>query len=320
MEAFHRGIKIRRWAVYMLILCVTLAGLPAAGLSQSTDALRIGFTAGNLENPYFVEFVGHIEAMCEELGIALSVYDGKNDVARQIAIIQQWTSEAYDAVICSPIDPTTLQTAISDCMQAGIPFINIDSECVSKTTFIGAEQFAYGYAAGKIAADWLNANIAEDMTIPCVILTKPQSLAIIERGNGIMNGLLENCDRARIVSTLRYMDRESAETEVRQVLTEIPDVLCIVGVADVSVLGAYDALTEQQRENPGLCLVGLDATAEMLEMIAAGTVIRGTVSQDLKVYAQTCVQAALDAIDGHPSDHIFMDITPVTIENVQDYI
>lgn len=52
-----------------------------------------------------------------------------------------------------------------------------------------SHSYEYGYTAGKLAADWLNTNCSASQTVACALLTKPQSLAVIDRANGIIEGL-----------------------------------------------------------------------------------------------------------------------------------
>ena len=47
-----------------------------------------------------------------------------------------------------------------------------------------SHSYEYGYTAGKLAADWLNTNCSASQTVACALLTKPQSLAVIDRANG----------------------------------------------------------------------------------------------------------------------------------------
>ena len=61
-----------------------------------------------------------------------------------------------------------------------------------------SHSYEYGYTAGKLAADWLNTNCSASQTVACALLTKPQSLAVIDRANGIIEGLRENCTFAQI--------------------------------------------------------------------------------------------------------------------------
>ena len=49
-----------------------------------------------------------------------------------------------------------------------------------------------------------------------------------------------------------------------------------------------------------LCLVGIDASAPVLKKIQEGTVIRGSVSQDTKGFAEVTIHAAIAAIQGNP--------------------
>ena len=73
-----------------------------------------------------------------------------------------------------------------------------------------SHSYEYGYTAGKLAADWLNTNCSASQTVACALLTKPQSLAVIARANGIIEGLRENCTFAQIVATKPYSDQASA--------------------------------------------------------------------------------------------------------------
>ena len=105
-----------------------------------------------------------------------------------------------------------------------------------------SHSYEYGYTAGKLAADWLNTNCSASQTVACALLTKPQSLAVIDRANGIIEGLRENCTFAQIAATKPYSDQASAREMTEQMMREHPEIRCIVGVSDMSILGAYDAL------------------------------------------------------------------------------
>ncbi len=310
----------------ILIVCI-LAGCGKTVQEEPGPApevgrtIRFGYSPGSMDNPFTVEFYAYLEQLCSEAGIQLDVQDGENDVAKQMKFLQDWIREQYDVVICSPIEPTTLQPMIDDCMEAGIPFINLDSECQRRTTFLGVDQFDYGYQAGKIAADWLNAHETGETEVLCAVLTKPQSLAVIERANGIIQGLTENCAFTRIVATQPYSDTESAKTATLALLEEEPDLRCIVAVADFGILGAYEALQSLGRaEDESMCLVGIDATEPVLNMIHEKTIIRGTVSQDTKAFAERTVEAAIAALSGQVESAIILENEPVTQDNVNKFL
>lgn len=311
------------WVLLCLLLALSACGSAAAQKTAEKPEehrIRIGFTPGSMGNPYTQEFYACMQESCAALDIGLTCFDADNDVAKQLRAIQSWVADGYDAVICSPIEPTTLQPVIDQCMESGIPFLNVDSECQRKTAFIGVNQYEYGYTAGKLAADWLNANYSGAEPVACAILTKPQSLAVIDRANGIIEGLQENCAFAQIVSTQPYSDQTSAQETTVQMLRQTPQIRCIVGVSDMSILGAYDALAELGLLDELFCLVGIDASAPVLEKIMEDTVIRGSVSQDTKGFAEKTIQSALAAIRGEPIPESSIRIEAVTIENAADYL
>ena len=183
--------------IWILCLLLLLTGCNArqqqAEARAAAHQYRIGFTPGSMGNPYTQEFYACMQEHCAALDVELTCFDADNDVAKQLRAIQSWIADGYDAVICSPIEPTTLQPVIDQCMDSGIPFLNVDSECQRKTVFIGVNQYEYGYTAGKLAADWLNANCDASQTVACAILTKPQSLAVSDRANGIIEGFADVC-------------------------------------------------------------------------------------------------------------------------------
>ena len=147
-----------------------------------------------------------------------------------------------------------------------------------------SHSYEYGYTAGKLAADWLNTNCSASQTVACALLTKPQSLAVIDRANGIIEGLRENCTFAQIVATKPYSDQ------------------------------AMKLLNEE------MCLVGIAASAPVLKKIQEGTVIRGSVSQDTKGFAEVTIHAAIAAIQGNPLPESSIKIEAVTMENVAAYL
>ena len=289
-------------------------------IEKEQKEIKIGYTSGTMTNPYLQEFSAYLQELCNEKNISLVIADGENDVAKQMLYIQKWIEEGYSAIVCSPIEPTTLQPVIDDCMEAGIPFINVDSVCERYTTYLGVDQEEYGYTAGKIAAQWLTDNYAESDKVACAVLTKPQSLAVIERANGIIDGIEENCEFAYIVVTKNYSDAETAKIAVMEIFSEYPEVKCIAGVSDMSILGAYQACEELGLLEENLCLVGIDATEPVLRLIQDQTIVKGTVSQSSKLFAQKAIEAVEKAVEGNPLNEVLLKIEPVTYDNVSDFL
>lgn len=293
---------------------------PDESESQNNKQLFIAYAVSNFENEFYRQFVAYMEEYCEELGIRLTYKDGESDVTKQINAIEEWIQQGVDAVICAPVDPVAMQSTADTCMGLGIPFINTDAECENKTSYIGVVQYDYGYKAGKIAAEWLNENQPGKDIIECAILTKPQSFAVIERANGIIDGLVENCPRARIVAQVPYTTVKESREAISKVIGEHPDLQCVVSVADTGILGAYQAFLATGKNTDNICLVGIDATDTVLKKIAENSMIRGTVDQNIRYYARTSIDLTVKAVEGEPIERINLETKEVTMKNIKDYI
>lgn len=321
---------LKRLVVIILITAAMLfsacADSPAAEESLSpvhtpdADGYRIGYSCMDMDDSLSREFCDYLKQCCEALDIELVLHDGKSDVAQQIAILGKWVNEGIDAVICSPVDPTAIQYSADMCMEAGIPFINIDSECERKTSYIGVSQFEYGYAAGKIAADWINENLQDKDIVTCGILDTPQSFDYIDRANGMIAGLTENCSRARIVAHEGYTSEEEAYQAAWRALEADIFIDCFLAGTEAGLSGAYNAMLATGIETSQRCLVGLGASSVVLEKIANGTMVRGTVDLGGHRFAQLTIDVTVAAINGLPIRTTKLDIIPITINNIHEFI
>lgn len=311
--------------VLLLSACSIHSGKPEATGSSPTPGIdktgyRIGYSCMDLDDSLNREFCDYLKSYCQEQNIELVLHDGKSDVARQIMMLQRWAGEDINAVICSPVDPTAIQSAADMCMDAGIPFINIDSECERKTAYIGVSQYDYGYAAGRIAADWINDNLADQEVVTCGILESPQSFDYIDRANGMIAGLMENCDRVKMVAHEGYMSEEEAFQAASRILDQNIFIDCFIMVSEAGLNGVYDALLATGVDTSQRCLVGLGASNSVLQLIADNTMVRGTVVQGTDQFAKLTVEVAVDAINGVFTSRTLLDIIPITISNVNQFL
>jgi len=285
-----------------------------------SDGYRIGYSCMDMSDSLNIEFCEYLKQCCDTLDIELVLHDGKSDVAQQIAVLEKWVDEDIDAVICSPVDPNAIQYSADMCMEADIPFINIDSECERKTAYIGVSQFEYGYAAGKIAAEWINENLQDREVVTCGILDTPQSFDYIDRANGMIAGLTENCSKAKIVAHEGYTSEAEAYQAAWHMLEADIFIDCFVTATEAGLNGAYNAMLATGIDTSQKCLVGLGASSEVLKKIENGTMVRGTVDLGGYRFAQLTIDVTVEAINGLlPVSKIKLNIVPVTIDNVQEY-
>ena len=68
------------------------------------------------------------------------------------------------------------------------------------------------------------------------------------------------------------------------------------------------------------CIVGLGSSEEVLKLIAADSIVRGTVEQGTGNLAQQVLDVAVDAIEGKEVSRLELKIVPITLSNIQNHI
>ena len=296
----------------------------STGLKETAGAedqpYRIGYSCMDIEDTMSQLIYERLTELCEDRNITLYFHDGKSDVAQQISMLEHWIGEELDAVICSPVDPITIQSSVDMCMASGIPFICMDSECERKTVYIGVSQYDYGYQAGKIAAKWINDNLPDQNVVTCGILDTPQSFDYIARTNGIIAGLTENCHNAKITAHKSFTTEKDAFAAAWDILEKNINIDCMITATEAGIAGAYSAFLATGINTKSRCIVGLGSSEEVLELIAADTIVRGTVEQGTGNLAQQVLDVAIDAIEGKEVSRLELKIVPITLNSIQDHI
>ena len=305
----------------MILTLVMIISLAAGGAAMAEEKIHIGFSVMSLANVYWSTFQQSMEAECEALGYEITVHDGKNDVSLQVNAIENWIVQGVDAIIVGAVDPVALQPACEMAIQAGIPVVNVTAGKIENiNSNIDVNQYNYGYTAGKLAADWINANLADEEEVQACIFDKPSSLVVAERAKGIAAGLTENAANVVIVANQPATTSDMGVTAAETIIQAYPGIDCFVGVTDAGVLGAYEALVASGMDTSKMCLVGVDATDEALRLISEGTCYRASVSLSADQLAKDAIKTAIDAANGIEVFDAAVKTEAVTIENVAEYM
>ena len=304
----------------VLITLVLIISLAMGGAAMAEEKMHLGFSAMSLANVFWSTYQQSLEAECAALGYEITVHDGKNDVSLQVNAIENWIVQGVDAIIVAAVDPVALQPACEMAIQAGIPVVCVSGYIENINSNMDVNQYNYGYTAGKLAADWINANLADEAEVQVCIFDKPSSLVVAERANGIAAGLTENAANAVIVANQPATTSDMGVTAAETIIQAYPGIDCFIGVNDAGILGAYEALAASGMDTSKMCLVGVDATEEALRLISEDTCYRASVSMNAEQFAKDAIKQAVDAANGIEIFDAEVATEAVTIENVAKYM
>lgn len=308
--------------MFALALCMSLVACAPAAQAPQTETspkkLKVAQTVIDLSNVYFVSLSEGVKQACEEYGFEYTLNDGKSDAAVQISAIENYIVQGIDVLIVTPVDAVAIEAVLKQAKDAGIVIINCNQEVTVKDAFIRVPEYEYGYAAGKIAADWINENLDGEAKIG--ILNRPVSEPLIQRSNGFKDGVTKN-SKAVIVAEQAAHTAELGLKMAESILQSNPDIDGFVCQNDTAALGAYEALTAAGRDGSNAFVTAVDGLAAAYEKIAEDGIFKGSVNSNPVGMGRLAIETALKVIESGPiTEEINPEIIPVTKDNVTEYI
>ena len=301
-----RTLKAGAFALATTILATPLV---------AQEGMKMGYTAIDLTNPYFIALTDGMQARADELGIELTIHDGKSDPASQVSAIENFIVQQMSAILVSPIDPQALEPLVEQVKGAGIPLISVAQGVPGSDAFLGLDETEYGLSIGRIAGQYILDNMGGQAEV--AILTYPELAPIIDRANGIRDGILEIAPEAVVVAEQSAATPETGAAAIEAIMQAHPNVRVVAGINDAGVLGAYEALAGMGVPTEEFALFGLDATPEAMARMREGGMYKATVDIAPFDAGKAAIDLAVQVIESGPvPDMIVQAMVPVMADNL----
>lgn len=308
--------------------CVLAAAmsLAAFGSAQAADC-KVGIAMYTLGAPYFAAQVAAAEDQAKKAGCEVTSADGQNDMAKQIADVEDMVARGVNVLILNPRDPEGLVAAADAATAAGVKVVVMDSSINTKAnviTQVRSSNDQNGYLVGQ----WL-ANEMKGKPMKIILLSGDKGNEVgRDRRLGVFKGLVEGQLVNEGKASFEVVGQgwggwahEGGLAAMEDLLTAHPDANVVLGENDSMVLGAMKAL-EAQGKTDVLVLAAADGQKEALALIKEGK-YGATGLNDPDLVARTAVDIGLKALNGelaadYPKLHL---TTPavITKDNVDQY-
>jgi len=309
------------------------AGSSAAGSSAAVETedgdgaatdMKLGLSMATTTNLFYSKMVDAIKAACDERDIECIVTDENNDLNKQISSLENFMSMGVDAIILVAFDPEGIAETVQKAVADGIYVVAYDGHVEGAQGSLNLDNYQYGYATGTLAADWINANpeLKDQEVIEVGIFDYPDIPLIIDRAQGINDALAEKAPNTKVVAQQKAGVGDEGNVQAENFLQAHPDIQVICGINDTGCIGAYEVFTAEGHVGDNIGLFGADGDEKALQLIADGTIYRGTVITGAFEAFPVIVQNCKDAAEGNPpaEGDIIYDVHPVNIDNVQEYL
>ena len=293
----------------------------AADLSV-LNGKKIGITIQSLQNTYWASVMAALEDVLKANGVDYTIVACDDSSATQIGQIENFISSGCDLIMVHPSDAAAIEDACAQARSQGVkvmcwddPMINTDGNWVLNNTQLGI-------AIGKSAAAFINDHYSEDNKAQIAMINYPQTTILLEREEGILQGLEENAaGKYEIVSSQAGLDALQAQTAMDTILQRYPDCKVVVGVSAGGMIGADEALQIATGGNipDDMGVFTTDVTKQQLEHLQDPTYpargITGFEGSDADTANACAAMFALILSDSLDSQNVFRGLTEITSEN-----
>ena len=205
--------------------------------------------------------------------VATGIKD-EQDVARQIALVDQMVARRVAAIVIAPADSKALVGVLRRAADAGIVIVNIDNrldrgalaERGLAVPFVGPDNRAGAKAVGGAVA----ARLQRGDKV-AILEGAPNAFNGIERTRGFEDAARE----AGLVvarSQTAHWETARANQVASAVLTEVPDVKALLCGNDSMALGALAAVKSAGRQGSVL-VAGFDNISAVQALVASGEIV-----------------------------------------------
>lgn len=255
-------------------------GSEEAAEESSDDAAastpKIGITIQSLKNDYWAGVMGKLEEILKEAGWEYTLIDCEDNAATQVSQIENFITDGCDFIMVHPSDAASVEGICGEALAAGIKVMCWDDPMENTTANWVLDNTALGVEIGKTAAEFINEHYTADAPAKVVTIGYPSTKVLLERENGIKQGLEEACNEGvyEIVASVEGIETNDALTNCETALSANPDASVFVGVGAGAMLGANEALLQKYGgvgnipENVGV--ITTDVTMQQLEGLKAG--------------------------------------------------
>ena len=205
-----------------------------------------------------------------------------DDIAQQIALVDQAIRDQPDAVVFVPVDGTAMNDSVRKLNAASIPVVNIINRLNAgeRVCFVGSDD----YALARAVAERLFRHIGGGGDV-VIMSGVPGAVTSQERLRGFEDAAKDWPGIRIVASRPGNYQHDAARREMADLLARIPRIDGILSANDVMSLAIIEALEAAGRRIP---VIGVNALPEAIAAIKGGKLLATADFDALKI---SCIAA-----------------------------
>jgi ABC-type sugar transport system substrate-binding protein len=265
------------------------SGPISAGGYDHLSGKKIGLVGVNLAGGPGVTVSATGSALAEKYGFTFNALDAQGDYKKASDTIRLWASQDYDAVMIMVIDPSLIQPGLKALNAKKIPSGGVFAGYGPGLTF---DSTANEWISGNRIATYLHERLISEGGGSAALISYSPSVAINIRHTAVKTYL--DYFKVPIVADVEVVvpgQIPDVKQKVANLLTKYPagsELKAIFCGWDEIAVAAADAIRQADRDD--VFVVSCDGSLNALAAIGAGGPMAATISNDLGLSTDVCIQ------------------------------
>jgi len=292
------------------------ASASAAELKAKPDQ-KFALLMSHMDNEFTIQLSGAVQQKAKELGAQLTLFDARNEIARQIGQVETVVTQGYTGLLIEPVAVDGVGPALQAAKKSGLAVVTIDQKITHQEqvdAYVGANPVQGGEMEMEFIAKAINGagNVA-------FLLGPLGSDAQLGRTQGYQNVIKTKYPDIKVAY------QQTANWRTDQALTLVENWLqtgtplaAVVANNDDMALGAVKAVKDAGLVGK-ILIIGLDATPNGLAAVKEGSMI-ATLSQSTTDQGLLAMETVVRVANGEKvQPEIYVPHTLITKENVAQF-
>ena len=292
-----------------------------SGKNSNLDGkgLMVGCIFLNIENSVYALMKTQMEEQSKVWGNDF-MFVTAAQAGDQITAVENMVDGGFDAIIMHLSEVGAIEPALEMAAAKGVKILAFDGESKSAVKSYVADNYNAGFNTGRLTGEWINENLGGKAKVGMFTYTK--MAVLIERENGMRDGLAQTCPGAEIVISSEDFTISMGVSGTENFLQAVPDLDVIMSFNGSAALGAYQAFQAAGLNDEKHAIFAVDGAPEELLAIAENGCYRGTTSMGFSVLGYIMLGDAIKACRGMDTGNAVQlwPVETVTQANVQDYL
>ncbi len=277
------------------------AKMAAYTSKKDLSNIKVGYCGPSMVAPYYVALEDEVRRSVQKYGMQYFTADGQEDVAKQVAAIEDLLSKGVQILVLNPLDPKAVVPIVNRAVREGVAIFIVDSMIDEEASYTSSV-VANNTMNGELLGLWLAE--AKNEALKIAVISGNQGNPVgREKRLGFVRGLVDGQLHRNAKTNFDIVahgwggwNNNGGLKAMEDILSAHPYVNVLLAENDAMALGAYKIIKQMGKEKQ-ITILGFDGQKEAYEMLKTGE-FAATAQNSPKILGETIVEMVARHLNG----------------------